>query len=78
MQLLITILLFASILIFGIYVGRKLERDLRQIDSIGSLVIFSDEDGSYMYLETDKAIDEVAKHSEVVLRVETQNPQAVL
>lgn len=78
MQLLITILSFTSILIFGINVGIKLERDLFQANSIGSLVIFSDEDGSYMYLETDKAIDEVAKHSEVVLRVKTQNPQAVL
>ena len=78
MQLLIAILLLTLMLMFGIYIGINLERDLLQVNSIGSLVIFSDEDGSYMYLETDKAIDEVAKHSEVVLRVKTQNPQAVL
>lgn len=47
-------------------------------DCAGSILIYSQDGEAYLFLDTELSPEELAKHSSVVLRVETRNVQSAL
>lgn len=47
-------------------------------DCVGSIQIYVQDGEAYLFLDTDLTPVEMAKHSEVILKIETPNQQAPL
>ena len=66
----------------GIYIGVKLDQEYGPNnvipECIGSIELYVQDGEVYLFLDTDLTPLEMAKHSEVILKVETPNQQAPL
>ena len=66
----------------GIYIGVKLDQKYGPNnvipECVGSIQIYVQDGEAYLFLDTDLTPIEMAKHSEVILKVETPNQQAPL
>lgn len=79
MELVIYILVSVFLLFVGIMFGVSETKNHTKKEYAGSLVIVSDGDGgSYLFLDTAMTPGDIARHKEIVLKVETQNSQSPL
>lgn len=68
--------------LIGIYIGVQLDQKYGPNnvipECVGSIQIYVQDGEAYLFLDTDLTPIEMAKHSEVILKVETPNQQAPL
>lgn len=66
----------------GIYIGVQLDQEYGpnnvMPDCVGSILIYVQDEEAYLFLDTNLTPVEMAKHSEVILKIETPNQQAPL
>lgn len=82
MFFLLCILLFIFVCLTGVLIGVKLDRKygLNNVlpECAGAIQIYVQDGEAYLFLDTDLTPMEMASHSEIILKVVTQNPQAPL
>ena len=62
----------------GVYLDQAYGPNNVLPECIGVLQIYSQDGEAYLFLNTDLSPEELAKHSEVILKVETPNQQLPL
>lgn len=75
-------LLFVFVCLIGVLIGVKLDRKYGPNnvlpECVGAIQIYVQDGEAYLFLDTDLTPLEMAKHSEIVLKVVTQDSQTPL
>ena len=75
-------LLFVFVCLIGVLIGVKLDQKYGPNnvlpECVGAIQIYVQDGEAYLFLDTDLTPLEMASHSEIVLKVVTQDPQAPL
>ena len=75
-------LLFVFVCLIGILIGVKLDQKYGPNnvlpECVGAIQIYVQDGEAYLFLDTDLTPLEMASHSEIVLKVVTQDPQTPL
>ena len=75
-------LFFIFVCLTGVLIGVKLDRKYRPNnvlpECVGAIQIYVQDGEAYLFLDTDLTPLEMASHSEIVLKVVTQDPQTPL
>lgn len=79
---LLCILLFIFVCLTGVLIGVKLDRKYGpnnvSPECAGAIQIYVQDGEAYLFLDTDLTPLEMASHSEIILKVVTQDPQTPL
>lgn len=79
---LLCILLFIFVCLTGVLIGVKLDRKYGPNnvlpECVGAIQIYVQDGEAYLFLDTDLTPLEMANHSEIILKVVTQDPQTPL
>ena len=75
-------LLFVFVCLIGVLIGVKLDQKYGPNnvlpECVGAIQIYVQDGEAYLFLDTDLTPLEMANHSEIILKVVTQDPQAPL
>lgn len=75
-------LLFIFVCLTGVLIGVKLDRKYGPNnvlpECVGAIQIYVQDGEAYLFLDTDLTPMEMANHSEIILKVVTQDPQTPL
>ena len=75
-------LLFVFVCLIGVLIGVKLDRKYGPNsvlpECVGAIQIYVQDGEAYLFLDTDLTPLEMANHSEIILKVVTQDPQTPL
>lgn len=75
-------LCFIFVGLIGVLIGVKLDReyDPNNVvpDCVGTILIYTQDGEAYLFLDTELSPEELAKHSTVMFKIETQDPQLPL
>lgn len=75
-------LLFIFVCLVGVLIGVKLDRKYRPNnvlpECVGAIQIYFQDGEAYLFLDTDLTPMEMTKHSEIALKVVTQDSQTPL
>lgn len=64
--------------LIGVILDRKYVRDNVLPECVGAIQIYVQDGEAYLFLDTDLTPLEMASHSEIILKVVTQDPQTPL
>lgn len=82
MSLLVSALCFLFVGLIGIWAGVQLDQSYGPNnvipDCVGSIQIYVQDGEAYLFLDTELTPIEMAKHSEVILKIETPKQQLPL
>ena len=75
-------LLYIFVCLIGVLIGVKLDRKYGPNnvlpECVGAIQIYVQDGEAYLFLDTDLTAMEMASHSEIILKVVTQDPQIPL